>query len=79
MVNTPTGCRFDFSRLDAPRPAVFQSIRHPEQTSKNTLSTLHLFDVVDSETWCLYFEEADLASQREDWAKVARLGDHALL
>lgn len=44
---------------------------------EHAVPPLHLFDVVDSETWCLYFEEADLASQREDWAKVAELGDNA--
>ena len=38
---------------------------------------LHLFDEVTSETWCLYFEEADLAGQRQDWARVAELGDRA--
>ncbi|MFW5713179.1 MAG: ArnT family glycosyltransferase [Brevefilum sp.] len=38
---------------------------------------LHLFDETESETWCLYFQDADLAAQREDWEEVASLGDHA--
>lgn len=28
-------------------------------------------------SWCRYFEEADLARQRQDWAHVAALGDEA--
>jgi len=37
----------------------------------------HLFDLEPAESWCRYFEEADLASQQGDWAKVAALGDIA--
>lgn len=39
---------------------------------------LHLFEETDGETWCLYFEEADLAAQQGDWAEVANLADRAL-
>ena len=39
---------------------------------------LHLFEEEDSETWCLYFEEADLAAQLGDWPQVANVGDRAL-
>ena len=39
---------------------------------------LHLFEETGSETWCLYFEQADLAAQQGDWALVANLGDEAL-
>jgi hypothetical protein len=39
---------------------------------------LHLFDETEGETWCLYFEDADLAAQQGDWAQVASLGDRAL-
>ena len=29
------------------------------------------------ENWCYYFEQADLARQREDWDSIAKLGDIA--
>ena len=31
----------------------------------------------DPDSWCYYFERADLARQRGDWAQVAQLGDLA--
>lgn len=37
----------------------------------------HLFDLEPVDSWCRYFEEADLASQQGDWARVAELGDIA--
>ena len=40
---------------------------------------LHLFDEGPAETWCLYFEQADLAGQRGDWQRVAALGDQAFV
>ncbi len=39
---------------------------------------LHLFDETEGETWCLYFEEAELAAQQGDWAAVANIGDRTL-
>jgi hypothetical protein len=36
-----------------------------------------LFEPVQQPNWCLYFEDAELAGQRGDWAKVAELGDQA--
>jgi len=47
------------------------------EQNEHAVPPLHLFDVVSSETWCLYFEEADLEAQRENWTGVAELGDHA--
>jgi len=38
---------------------------------------LNLFDVEPINSWCLYFEEADLAGQQGDWERVAELGDLA--
>lgn len=37
----------------------------------------HLFDQEDIKSWCLYFQEAELAAQRRDWARVAQIGDEA--
>lgn len=37
----------------------------------------HLFETASTSTWCLYFEEADLAGQQGDWVRVAELGDKA--
>jgi hypothetical protein len=48
---------------------------NPEQRAT---PPLHLFEETESETWCLYFEEADLAAQQTDWAQVANIGDQAL-
>ena len=44
-----------------------------EQASPPT----HLFEPVQQLSWCLFFEEAELASQRSDWIDVADLGDQA--
>ena len=30
-----------------------------------------------SKNWCWYYEQADLARQRQDWDRAARLGDEA--
>jgi hypothetical protein len=37
----------------------------------------HLFDFPDAETWCLLFQDAELAAQRGDWVNVAEIGDQA--
>jgi hypothetical protein len=37
----------------------------------------HLFDFPDAETWCLFFQDAELAAQRGDWVNVAKIGDQA--
>jgi hypothetical protein len=37
----------------------------------------HLFAVDDTESWCLYFQEAELAAQRGDWGRVAEIGQLA--
>jgi hypothetical protein len=42
-----------------------------------TVLPLHLFDIEEEETWCTYFEGADLAAQHEDWLEVAEIGDEA--
>jgi hypothetical protein len=36
---------------------------------------LPFFDLSPRESWCYYFEKADLARQMGDWEEVARLGD----
>lgn len=46
-------------------------------TDERASPPLHLFEELNSETWCLYFEEADLAAQQGDWERVAALGDRA--
>ncbi len=47
----------------------------PEQRG---VPPLHLFDETEGETWCLYFEDADLAAQQGNWEQVASIGDRAL-
>ncbi len=34
----------------------------------------HLFDLPVTESWCFYFQEAELAAQQGDWARVAEIG-----
>jgi len=34
----------------------------------------HLFTIDETESWCLYFQDAELAAQRNDWARVAEIG-----
>jgi len=36
-----------------------------------------IYEPAPSRNWCYYFEQADLARQMGDWAKVAELGDKA--
>lgn len=36
-----------------------------------------LFAPIQQPSWCLFFEEAELAGQRGDWTRVAELGDGA--
>lgn len=36
-----------------------------------------LFGAEPEQNWCYYFEKADLARQREDWERVAQIGDKA--
>lgn len=86
----PPGCLrvLDFEHPDR-LPEDFPVRMHPAlmlsklsliRTSPEQRATppLHLFDETDGETWCLFFEEADLAAQQGDWAEVANLGDRAL-
>jgi hypothetical protein len=47
-----------------------------EQTPKAAFPS-HLFDLADDPSWCLYFQEAELAAQRGDWTHVAKIGDDA--
>jgi len=47
------------------------------EVEERVMLPLHLFDELTSETWCLYFEEADLAGQRGNWERVVALGDRA--
>jgi hypothetical protein len=37
----------------------------------------YLFDFAETETWCLYFQDAELAAQRGEWQRVAEIGDQA--
>ena len=37
----------------------------------------HLFDAYPRKSWCFYFEDAELAAQKGDWARAAALGDTA--
>jgi hypothetical protein len=45
------------------------------QLEKSLLTKL--FDLYQSESWCYYFELADLARQSRDWDQVAQIGDIA--
>jgi hypothetical protein len=38
---------------------------------------LHLFDLEMKDTWCINFQQADLAAQEGDWEQVVELGDYA--
>jgi hypothetical protein len=38
---------------------------------------LNLFGMGSEETWCMHFQEAELAAQRGDWGKVGEIGDKA--
>ncbi len=52
-----------------------------DQIVTNTLSPINFPSYLNSRAqpnnWCYYFEQADLARQREDWAQIAELGDIA--
>ncbi|MDY6847218.1 MAG: hypothetical protein SVP52_08795 [Chloroflexota bacterium] len=37
----------------------------------------NLFNAIPGKSWCLYFEDAELAAQKGDWAQAAALGDEA--
>ncbi len=54
---------------------------HPERILANAEAPVGLPDVLAQypppENWCYYFEKADLARQRGDWAEVAQIGDIA--
>jgi hypothetical protein len=38
----------------------------------------HLFTLQESDNWCLFFQDAELAAQKGDWQHVAEIGDRAL-
>jgi hypothetical protein len=42
-------------------------------------SRVDLWSVEEQETWCFYFEKAELARQLGDWMEVAELGEKAYL
>lgn len=48
-----------------------------EDEQSQTVLPLHLFDIEEEDTWCTYFEGADLAAQQKDWLKVTEMGDKA--
>jgi hypothetical protein len=51
---------------------------HPDlvlDASSTSSEHLPFFDLSPRESWCYYFEKADLARQMGDWDEVARLGD----
>lgn len=56
-------------------------ISHPSQilvdASPTAAPPAAIFDREPAHTWCYYFEKADLARQKGDWALVAHLGDIA--
>jgi len=47
------------------------------ETENRATPPLYLIDKKTSETWCLYFEEADLAAQQNNWERVVELGNRA--
>jgi len=38
----------------------------------------HLFSLQESDNWCLFFQDAELAAQKGNWQQVAEIGDQAL-
>ena len=47
------------------------------ETVPGAVPPAHLFDQEEYESWCLFFQMAELAAQRGDWARVAQIGDEA--
>ncbi len=43
----------------------------------NVTPPLNLFEMDSEETWCMYFESAELEAQRGEWVKVGEIGDLA--
>ncbi|QYK51166.1 MAG: hypothetical protein KF701_01420 [Anaerolineales bacterium] len=48
-----------------------------QQSSAPTAAEFPYWDMQPRETWCFYFQKADLARQFGDWAEVAALGERA--
>ncbi len=57
-----------------PRSAVHLVIPDPQKPAHPPQV---IFGAEPPHTWCYYFEKADLARSRGDWAEVAHLGDQA--
>lgn len=58
------------------------AISHPDQVITDpehpAVPPENIFGLPPEGTWCYYFEKADLARQRGDWAEVVRLGDEGI-
>ncbi|MCL5428211.1 MAG: hypothetical protein M1347_00200 [Chloroflexi bacterium] len=52
--------------------------RITRQADQDTLADFPFWSFASNESWCYYFETADLARQFGDWEQVAALGDLAL-
>jgi hypothetical protein len=68
-----------FTLPEAMKAAIPLSNLDMIQTEKEPGAFLpeHLFTLGETKTWCLFFQEAELASQRRDWARVAEIGQQA--
>jgi hypothetical protein len=38
---------------------------------------VHLFELPETDSWCLLYQDAELAAQQGEWARVAEIGDQA--
>jgi len=56
-----------FSNLDQIISSTENAVELPE----------HIFSPILSESWCYYFEKADLSRQQKDWERVAEIGEIA--
>ena len=73
LFRLPTG--FPDEMLDA-LPLSNLSLIRTDVTSP-AAPPLHLFDLEETDTWCMNFQKAELAAQMGDWEQVVALGDYA--
>ena len=74
-----TGADKKFPNLDDSESELL-AISHPEQIVDNGEQPVlpeALFGKEPAQTWCYFFQKADLARQNEDWPKVLAIYDQA--
>ncbi|MCL5429249.1 MAG: hypothetical protein M1347_05540 [Chloroflexi bacterium] len=66
-----------FPRLPAMLAEQFDRSNLQRITPEKSTTSPHLFPADPEESWCYYFEMADLSRQLGDWEQIAVLGDQA--